>query len=816
VASDTDDEEEEGGAFTVPASDMLQRVTLHATEETYLAAAIACGQATGPRTGPGRPKTKGVGPPAHIFSELAVDAQKGVFWAMDWNAVQQRGAKEDKWELLEEDGAPLKDPGMRPPQLREAVKEKRGLVDPAAKPKPAKATPKPKAAKKTQAKTPKSAAKKTPAASKETGTPKRKPVVLAPGTPIHAPESLADMLREAEVEEDPFWRSPSAPRASHASTSAAALEPITPRRRMPKLKAAPAAAADADAEMHSASGGSDDDEEGSVWSGGDEAVSEDEDADTAATSEEDDEDSSDEEFVGDILTRNRKRRGGKRGGVPRTPTAKRFASASAAGTPRSRGIATPNRRSILDSQARAAPYPTLPARAPQVANVASEELSTLTPHARARRLLHVGATPSQLPCRGDEFEEILSHVEDAVQDGVGGCVYVAGVPGTGKTATVREVVRALTLRADAGLVSPFNFVEINGMKLPDASQAYSLLWAAVGGGSERAAAPKTALKRLADHFAAGGAGRATTVVLMDELDQLVTARQDVVYNFFNWPSMRGSRLIVLAVANTMDLPERTLNAKVASRLGMTRIPFEPYRSQQLAEIVQTRLGMLPPGTAASEEQVARAKAIGCDQVMHRAAIEYASKRIANVSGDARRMLDVCRRGVELVEARALTAAPATAADGSAAAAPAAAAVQPADMIEILSALVKSGKVAHVRALPLHAKMLLISLLSVLRRSGLAEASVGDVFAHHRVLCTMHGVSRGAGLPGTASHRDPWNADELAAPLSSLCAMGLAIAVGTGAGPGRAAVHGRLMLACQEDEVRLALEADQDERLRKML
>jgi origin recognition complex subunit 1 len=58
-----------------------------------------------------------------------------------------------------------------------------------------------------------------------------------------------------------------------------------------------------------------------------------------------------------------------------------------------------------------------------------------------------------------------------------------------------------------------------------------------------------------------------SVVLMDELDQLVTAKQDVVYNFFNWPTLVGSKLIVIAVANTMDLPERVMTGRVRSRLG---------------------------------------------------------------------------------------------------------------------------------------------------------------------------------------------------------------------------------------------------------
>jgi origin recognition complex subunit 1 len=40
---------------------------------------------------------------------------------------------------------------------------------------------------------------------------------------------------------------------------------------------------------------------------------------------------------------------------------------------------------------------------------------------------------------------------------------------------------------------------------------------------------------------------------MDELDQLVTPKQDVIYNSFNWPTLVDSKIVVIAVANTMDL-----------------------------------------------------------------------------------------------------------------------------------------------------------------------------------------------------------------------------------------------------------------------
>lgn len=200
-----------------------------------------------------------------------------------------------------------------------------------------------------------------------------------------------------------------------------------------------------------------------------------------------------------------------------------------------------------------------------------------SPFQIARNQLHVSSVPAALPCREEEFSTVYSHLEAAITDGSGSCIYISGTPGTGKTATVREVVAQLHASVQAEELDDFIFVEINGMKVTDPHQSYSLLWQALRGDR---VSPSHALELLEREFSAPSPRRVPCVVLMDELDQLVTKNQSVMYNFFNWPQLRHSRLIVLAVANTMDLPERTLSNKISSRLGTYLLSFLSCAAQQ--------------------------------------------------------------------------------------------------------------------------------------------------------------------------------------------------------------------------------------------
>lgn len=287
-------------------------------------------------------------------------------------------------------------------------------------------------------------------------------------------------------------------------------------------------------------------------------------------------------------------------------------------------------------------------------------------YSKAVRRLHVSVIPGILPCRTAEKSKIISYLRDGIKRG--GHVrplYISGMPGSGKTACFLAALKTLEdenhrdasssrKQARDEVVSPtkrlkitdssngaagngsssndvlpeFQFVEINCLKLHSPQDAYSVLWKGLSG--ERLSS-KTALQRLCDYFTiannkkAFGNSNVVTVCLLDELDFLVSGNESVVYNFFDWPQLPNSSLIVVGIANTMDLPERLTN-KARSRMGgdqTNRMIFQPYSFSQVEEILLARLGDL--------------------DVFEKVSLGLLARKAVNAAGDLRAALKICQR-----------------------------------------------------------------------------------------------------------------------------------------------------------------------------
>ncbi|EPX70472.1 origin recognition complex subunit Orc1 [Schizosaccharomyces octosporus yFS286] len=380
-----------------------------------------------------------------------------------------------------------------------------------------------------------------------------------------------------------------------------------------------------------------------------------------------------------------------------------------------------------------------------------------SPHRKARAMLHVSAIPNTLQCRDNEFTTIFTNLESAIEEETGGCLYISGTPGTGKTATVHEVVWNLQEMAREGQLAEFTFCEINGMKVTNANQAYSSLWESLTG--ERVT-PLHAMELLDNRFNHPSPNRCSCVVLMDELDQLVTNNQKVLYNFFNWPSLPHSRLIVIAVANTMDLPERILSNRISSRLGLSRVPFEPYTHNQLETIIASRL-----------EEVKDENLFSSD------AIRFAARKVAAVSGDARRALDICRRSSELAEST----------NGK---------VTPMLIHQAITEMTASPLQRVLRDLSFMQKVFLCAIVNRMRRSGFAESYVYEVVEEvDRLIKSM--TTTDAAEFGQLLQRRP----EFHYILSSLGETGILYL------ENKSSRNARVRLAIADDEIKLAFNGD---------
>ncbi|KAJ9060529.1 Origin recognition complex, subunit 1 [Entomophthora muscae] len=257
------------------------------------------------------------------------------------------------------------------------------------------------------------------------------------------------------------------------------------------------------------------------------------------------------------------------------------------------------------------------------------------------------------------------------------------------------------------------------MQVSEPTQTYVKLWEAIG---QQKVTHLHALDCLREYFQGKrkANSRQLWVVLVDELDLLMTKKQGVMYNLFEWPYCPNSRIIVVAIANTMDLPERMLTQKVSSRLGLIRVVFEPYSFQQLKAIVASRLMAVP--------------------WFDPEAVEMCARKVASVSGDARRALDICRyaiflnpssywrfrRAVEIIELQRRRAPNGKNCSEIR--------VRIATINKAVDDMYKSPAIKYISGCSLHQKVMLAALLSTVKSQGVTDVSLGDVILRHIQFC----------------------------------------------------------------------------------
>jgi cell division control protein 6 len=245
----------------------------------------------------------------------------------------------------------------------------------------------------------------------------------------------------------------------------------------------------------------------------------------------------------------------------------------------------------------------------------------VTQFQNARQALHTG-TPSELLCRSEQVQTMSTWLDKHLLKHKPGSLYVSGAPGTGKTATLSHLL--------GSKLGSQTTVFINCMILKSSVGIYKEVAKQLNAKSA-AKGEKEALKEIEKIITAKGE---MILLVLDEVDQLESKNQDVLYTVFEWPALSGSRLSLVGIANTLDLTDRVLpRLKIKECYRPTLLHYPPYNKQQIMEIITKRLA---------------ASGVETDVIAPRA-IAYLAGKISTLSGDIRKALDVCRRALEQAE-----------------------------------------------------------------------------------------------------------------------------------------------------------------------
>ncbi|KAI0533076.1 P-loop containing nucleoside triphosphate hydrolase protein [Xylaria digitata] len=256
-----------------------------------------------------------------------------------------------------------------------------------------------------------------------------------------------------------------------------------------------------------------------------------------------------------------------------------------------------------------------------------------TVYHHARQLFSRSADPGQLTGRDDERQQLTQFLQRYNSSAPSGCIYVSGPPGTGKSAMVNEVTQAL-VNQNPTKKTHIKKAYVNCMSIKSSKDLYEVL-----------------LEQLTDPSNLPDGDAATVIekllmprkksasvylVVLDEIDHILTLDLESLYKVFEWSMQKTSRLLLVGIANALDLTDRFLPRLKSRNLKPELLPFLPYSAAQIKMIITSRLRSLVP-----EESPL--------PFIHPAAIELCSRKVSSQTGDLRKAFEICRRAIDLVE-----------------------------------------------------------------------------------------------------------------------------------------------------------------------
>lgn len=214
-------------------------------------------------------------------------------------------------------------------------------------------------------------------------------------------------------------------------------------------------------------------------------------------------------------------------------------------------------------------------------------------------------------------------------------------------------------------------------------------------------------------------------MVLDEIDQLDSKKQSVLYTIFEWPLKPTNKIVLIGIANALDFTDRTL-PRLQSHLSIKPklMYFAPYTKQQIIEIFNERL-----------------KSSGVTDIFPPAALQMLAAKVSAVSGDVRRALDISRRAIELAE-QTKTKNVLKVVEENNQNSDKPKTVELKQVVDVLNSVYGTSQNLNDDvddSFPLQQKLILCSLILMLKKGKKRDILVGKLFEVYKKVCTKRNL-----------------------------------------------------------------------------
>lgn len=186
--------------------------------------------------------------------------------------------------------------------------------------------------------------------------------------------------------------------------------------------------------------------------------------------------------------------------------------------------------------------------------------------------------------REKEIKQIRQFINSRIEAQQPGILYLAGPPGTGKTMSIRYVLDQINEKTIIPQLSINCFKEQSSKTMVSKMcQAFDCSYR-----SSRRCNETETISRIARKLT--GINSSTHIIVLDEMDQLPKSKTiDLIRTIFSWPSQANSKLILIGIANTVNLTSRyqVINSITGNDQNhLEKILFRPYSSKDIRAILE--------------------------------------------------------------------------------------------------------------------------------------------------------------------------------------------------------------------------------------